>query len=322
MMFLGIDTSNYTTSVYSVTKDNIIGRRKILEVKPGERGLRQSDGVFQHMKNFPLLFKELCAEINISDICAVGVSVRPRSVEGSYMPVFLAGKGYAEAVACALGVPLYEYSHQEGHIMAGIRSCGDYSFLDGEFISVHISGGTTEILRTRYNGRGFDSSIIGGTRDISAGQFIDRTGVAMGLGFPAGAQLERLALGAGKRISIPIKTDGAWMNLSGVETKSLRLLENKEVDKAELAMGVLYEIKRALVRTISAALNETGLNKVLVAGGVASNSIIREGLLGMPYDVKFASKEFSGDNAMGIAELAGLEYRKEYGSKDRNGISD
>lgn len=322
MMFLGIDTSNYTTSVYAVTEDNITGRRKILDVRPGERGLRQSDGVFQHMKSFPVLFRELCDEINISDILAVGVSTRPRSIEGSYMPVFLAGKGYAEVIADSLGVPLYEYSHQEGHIMAGIRSCGDYSLLDGEFISVHISGGTTEILKTSYNGRGFDCDIIGGTRDISVGQFIDRVGVAMGLGFPAGVQLESLAQTADKRTSLPIKTDGAWMNLSGVETKALRMIESAEADNAELALGVLYEIKRALLKTISAALDETGLNRVLIAGGVASNGIIREGLLGMPYDVNFSSKEFSSDNAMGIAELAGLEYRKEYGSKNRNSISD
>ena len=322
MIFLGIDTSNYTTSVYAVDKSNIRGRRKLLEVKPGERGLRQSDGVFQHMKGFPLLFGELCSEIDVTQIGAVGVSTRPRSIEGSYMPVFLAGSGYAEAIARALNVPKYEYSHQDGHIMAGVRSCERYSLLEDEFISVHISGGTTEILKTRYNGRGFDCRITGGTKDISAGQLIDRIGVAMGLKFPAGAELERLALNADSRISLPIKTDGAWMNLSGVETKALRMLEDSRTDKSALAMGVLYEIKRALVKTITAALKETGLNRVLIAGGVASNSIIREGLLSMPYDVEFASKEFSSDNAMGIAELARLEYDKEYGNKNRNSISD
>ena len=314
MIFLGVYTSNYTTSVYAVDESEIRGRRKILEVKYGERGLRQSDGVFQHMKNFPALFTELCGEIDTSQIAAVGVSTRPRSVEGSYMPVFLAGSGYAEAIAQSLKVPKYEYSHQDGHIMAGIRSCGKYSLLEGEFISVHISGGTTEILKTRFNGRGFDCDIIGGTRDISAGQFIDRAGVAMGLKFPAGVELERLALTSDKRISLPIKTDGAWMNLSGVETKALRMLEDGGTDKAALARGVLYETKRALAKTITAALKETGLNRVLIAGGVASNSIIREGLLSMPYDVEFASREFSSDNAMGIAELARLEYDREYGS--------
>ena len=92
------------------------------------------------------------------------------------------------------------------------------------------------------------------------------------------------------------------------------MLEDGGTDKAALARGVLYETKRALAKTITAALKETGLNRVLIAGGVASNSIIREGLLSMPYDVEFASREFSSDNAMGIAELARLEYDREYGS--------
>ncbi len=306
MIFLGIDTSNYTTSVYAADDTNIWGRRKILDVKSGERGLRQSDGVFQHMKNFPELYSELCNEIDVSEIAAVGVSTKPRSIEGSYMPVFLAGYGYAKTIARTLDVPLYEYSHQEGHIMAGIRSGECYEFLEEPFISVHISGGTTEILKTYFNGNGFESEIIGGTKDISAGQFIDRVGVAMVLRFPAGKEVEKMALSAQKRISLPIKADGAWMNLSGVETKALRLIETGDFSREELAMGVLYEVKKALVKTITAALRETGLKRVLIAGGVASNSIIREGLVSIPYEVRFASKEFSSDNAMGIAELARL----------------
>ena len=318
MIFLGVDTSNYTTSVYAVDEARIWGRRKILEVKQGERGLRQSDGVFQHMKNFPELYRELCGEIETSRIGAVGVSTRPRSVHGSYMPVFLAGKGYAEAIALSLGVPLYEYSHQDGHIMAGVRSCGDYGLLEGEFISVHLSGGTTEILKSRYNGHGFDNEIIGGTRDISAGQFIDRVGVALGMSFPAGVQMERLAESAKGRISLPVKTDGAWMNFSGVETKASRMAAEIGCDSSAIANGVLYEVGCALKKTITAALKETGLNRVLVAGGVASNGVIRQGLIQLPYDVKFAAKEFSTDNAMGTAELV----RIEYGSKNRYCIAD
>lgn len=309
MIFLGIDTSNYTTSVYAVDDTHIWGKRKILEVKSGERGLRQSDGVFQHMKNVPDLYGSL--EIDTSSIAAVGVSSCPRNIEGSYMPVFLAGLGYAQVIAETLSVPLYRYSHQEGHIMAGIRSGGCYDFLDAPFISVHISGGTTEILKTEFDGRGFKCSILGGTRDISVGQFIDRVGVAMGLSFPAGAELEKTALQAKGRISLPIKTEGTWMNLSGVETKALRILDgNEDISRPDLAMGVLFEVRCALVKTIGAALKETGLNRVLIAGGVASNSIIRQGLMSMPYEVRLASKEFSRDNGMGVAELARLEYGK------------
>lgn len=319
MITLGIDTSNYTTSVCAVADGEIISRRRILDVKKGERGLRQSDGVFQHMKNLPELFRDVCMQISPDNIGAVGVSTRPRSVEGSYMPVFLAGKGYAEVISTALNVPLYEYSHQDGHIMAGIHSANVSELLNESFISVHISGGTTEILKSKFNGNGFCSEIVGGTKDISVGQFIDRVGVALGMQFPAGKLMEKAAAETKNKISLPIKTEGSWMNLSGVETKASRIaLEiNNETEKAELARGVLFEIKKALKKTITAALQETGLNSVLIAGGVASNQIIREGLLSLPYKVYFASKEFSTDNAMGIAELTELSY----GNKNRNSIT-
>lgn len=318
MIYLGIDTSNYTTSVCAVSDTEIISKRKILDVRQGERGLRQSDGVFQHMKNLPLLYKSLCEEINPSEIAAVGVSTRPRSVEGSYMPVFLQGEGYARVIAQTLGVDLYEFSHQDGHIAAGIRSCNGYDLLNDEFISVHLSGGTTEILKSRYNGHGFECEVIGGSRDISVGQFIDRVGVALGMRFPAGVHMESAANKTVETVALPIKTDGAWMNLSGVETKATRMVrENSEITEA-MARGVLVEVKKALVKVISSASKSTGLNRVLVAGGVASNQIIREGLCTMKSDLRFASREFSTDNAMGIAELT----RLVYGSKNRNGIAD
>ena len=316
MIFLGIDTSNYTTSVCAVSDSSVTSRRRILDVRSGERGIRQSKGVFQHMKSFPELLESLSEEVDMRSAAAVGVSTRPRSAEGSYMPVFLAGQGYARTIAAALGVPVFEYSHQDGHIMAGVCSCGCYELLEGAFISVHLSGGTTEILRTQYNGHGFDVQIIGGSRDISAGQFIDRVGVALGLDFPAGVHMERLADKTSGRVSLPVKTDGAWMNFSGVETKAQGLVGS--ADNAALARGVIFEIRRALMRTITAAMKETDIDRVLVVGGVASNAMIREGLCSLPGAVCFASREFSTDNAMGIAELV----RYEYGSKNRDGISD
>lgn len=318
MIYLGIDTSNYTTSVCAVSDGEIISRRKILDVRLGERGLRQSDGVFQHMKNLPSLYKLLCEEINPSEISAVGVSTRPRSIEGSYMPVFIAGEGYARVIAQTLGVELYEFSHQDGHIAAGVRSCGVYEWLDKDFISVHLSGGTTEILKSKYTGNGFECEIIGGSRDISVGQFIDRVGVALGMPFPAGMHMESAANETADTVRLPIKTDGAWMNLSGVETKATRIAQENPKVKDILARSVLVEVKKALVKTIRSAIEDTGINRVLIVGGVASNQIIREGLCSMGFDVRFASREFSTDNAMGIAELT----RLVYGSKNRNGITD
>ena len=213
MSTIGFDTSNYTTSTAWTDGKTDINVRQILYVKDGERGIRQSDGVFQHMKLMPVMYEKLSEQIDFKDVKAVGVSTRPRCVEGSYMPVFLAGEGYAKVVANTLGVPLYEFSHQDGHIMAGIYSSGSFELLENDFISVHLSGGTTEILKSRYNGFNFDNEIVGGSKDISAGQFIDRVGVKMGLHFPAGKALEQLALKTEKGEKLPLLTSccPAWV---------------------------------------------------------------------------------------------------------------
>lgn len=305
MSTLGFDTSNYTTSVAWTDGDKNYNIRQLLFVKEGERGIRQSDGVFQHMKLMPEMFNKLSKTVDIKSVKAIGVSTRPRTVEGSYMPVFLVGEGYARVAADTLGVPLYEFSHQDGHVMAGIYSCNAFELLDGNFISVHLSGGTTEILASRYEGYNFVHKIIGGTQDISAGQFIDRIGVKLGLQFPAGKALEQMALSAESEEKLPVSVKGAYMNFSGVETKAMRMAEI--ADKNALALGVLENVKNTLVKSINNAIKETDIHRILVVGGVASNSIIRDGLTKkLDGKVYFADKEYSTDNAVGIAYLAHL----------------
>ena len=303
MSTLGFDTSNYTASTAwtdGMADKNI---RQLLYVKEGERGIRQSDGVFQHMKLIPELFERLSAQIDMNDVKAVGVSTRPRTVEGSYMPVFLAGEGYARVVSNTLGVPLYEFSHQDGHVMAGIYSCGCFELLEKDFLSVHLSGGTTEILKSLYEGRNFVHEIIGGTKDISAGQFIDRVGVKMGMQFPAGKALEQLALSADRAEKLPVSVDGTYMSFSGVETKASRMAD--ECEKASLALGVLETVRDTLIKSINNAIKETNTHNILVVGGVASNGIIRKGLTEqLDGEVHFAKAEYSTDNAVGIAYLA------------------
>lgn len=275
--------------------------RKILDVKEGSRGIRQSDGVFIHNRELPGMLEE-CLAGKAGKICAVGVSTRPRTVEGSYMPVFTVGHGYARAAAAAMGVKLYEFSHQDGHIMAGIYSADAWKLLNEQFISVHLSGGTTEILSSEYDGYNFRNEIIGGTLDISTGQLIDRTGVAMGLKFPCGKALEQLADKTDKTERLPFSVKGAYMNLSGVETKLMRSINGADAVRART---VLCYVRDVLIKTIGNAVSATGIKKVLIAGGVASNGIIREGLLScLEAEVYFASKELSTDNAVGIAILA------------------
>ncbi len=301
MIALGIDTSNYTTSVAVFDGTSFEMTRKILDVKQGMRGIRQSDGVFIHNRELPQMLEKI---LHGKKIQAVGVSTRPRCTEGSYMPVFTVGHGYGRAVSAAAGVPLYEFSHQDGHIMAGVYSAKAFPILKQPFISVHLSGGTTEILLTEFNGYNFENKIIGGTLDISAGQLIDRTGVAMGLKFPCGKEFEKLALDTERTYTLPFSVKGAYMNLSGVETKLLRQINGID---CVLARTVLCYIRDVLKKTISAAVAETGVRNVLVVGGVASNGIIREGLMNI-FDVNmyFASKELSTDNAVGTAILAAM----------------
>lgn len=304
MIFLGFDTSNYTTSVAAADENNgYINIRKLLDVGQGERGLRQSNALFQHIKTIGELFCELGEKTDMKDAAAVGISTRPRNVEGSYMPVFLAGKVCGETAASALGVPLYEFSHQDGHIMAGIYSSNAFELLEKPFISVHLSGGTCEIIYTKYNGRDFDLTIAGGTKDISAGQLIDRVGVKMGFGFPAGGELDKISRGEENPIKLPVNVSKGYINFSGIETKALSLV-GKE-DNKRIASGVFYGVAGALSKALSYAAEEYEAEKILIVGGVAANETVKKVLFDkFGKKIYFASEELSGDNAVGTALLA------------------
>lgn len=304
MRALGFDTSNYTTSVGVYDGEKYENARKLLPVKEGERGLRQSDALFHHVRQLP----EVIGLLNkTDDIKAVGVSTRPRSIDGSYMPVFLAGLSFAETAAKVLDVPLYKFSHQDGHIMAGIISSGSFELLEEEFICVHLSGGTSEIIKAKYNGYNFDTEICGGTLDISAGQVIDRLGVSFGMKFPCGVELEKLAKAADSYVNLPVSVKEGYFNFSGLETKAVSL---KTSDRAELAKGVLYSISETVLKAISYSSTKFGIKKVLVVGGVASNLQIRS-ILESSEALKFyfATTELSSDNACGIAALAFKTWR-------------
>lgn len=306
MISLGIDTSNYTTSVAEFNGENFTMSRKILDVGEGMRGIRQSEGVFIHNRELSEMLKKILTD---STPNVVGVSTRPRSVEGSYMPVFTVGHGYAQAVSVALGVRMYEFSHQDGHIMAGIHSAGAYKLLNEPFISLHISGGTTEIMRSQYNGYNFDNEIIGGTLDISVGQLIDRVGVNMGLKFPCGVELEKLAYTVNDAVKLPISIKDSYFNLSGVETKLLKGIGKSD---AIVARSVLCYIRDVLIKAVKTAIENTGISNILIVGGVASNRIIRQGFTDeFAEDAFFATRELSSDNAVGVAVLAHMaEVRK------------
>lgn len=311
-IILGIDTSNYTTSVSLVTLDGeiIANIKRPLSVKDGERGLRQSDAVFAHVKNLPSAMQEARETLAGRIPVAVGVSERPRNVDGSYMPCFLAGVSAAESISAALGIPIYKFSHQCGHIMSAIHSSGAHDLLSGEeFVAFHVSGGTTEMLKVRCSEAGFSSELIGGTQDLNAGQVIDRIGVLMGLPFPCGMHMERLALENKTKIpSRKPKLQDMRICLSGLENMSSKIYKDTE-DKALTSAFVLDYIGKSLSLLAERYEEISGRTKFLFAGGVMSNSIIKN-MIKSKFDARFAEPVLSSDNAVGIALLAARQLNK------------
>ncbi|MBE6610974.1 MAG: peptidase M22 [Ruminococcaceae bacterium] len=303
--YIGIDTSNYTTSaaLFEASECRFYSNvKRLLTVAEGERGLRQSDAVFAHVKNLPAVTEEAFAELCPESLAAVGVSATPRDNEGSYMPCFLTGEAAASTLANAAKKPLHRFSHQAGHVMAAVWSSGSPDLLTKEFLAFHVSGGTTELLLVKPKTVGFDITLLGGTLDLNAGQCIDRVGVAMGLEFPCGPKLEELALANTEKVEkAKLSVKGCECNLSGVENRAAKMLADGR-SREYTAAFVLDFIGRTLLALTENAL-DGGEMPVLYAGGVMSNSIIKKMLGSAGFDARFAEPRFSSDNAAGCALL-------------------
>ena len=302
---IGFDTSCYTTSV-ALARDGqlIASRRRLLTVEQGERGLMQSEGVFQHETRLPELIEQLMQEAGVQKIDAVGASTRPRPVDGSYMPVFTVGEGYGRSLAAVLGVPFIATSHQEGHIRAAMV---DTALTYGEeILAVHLSGGTTEVLHVKDG----EIRLIGGSNDLHAGQFVDRVGVKLGLGFPAGPALEQMAMRGRAESKLPVWVRGCECSFSGSESAAQRLIDAGALSPEDMAAEVFSCIARSLAKVLANASQQTGVKKVLLAGGVASSTYLRELLparlkkMNVRLKLNWGRPELSGDNACGVALIA------------------
>ena len=306
MLALGLDTSCYTTSAALCgTDESPRQERRLLPVPAGERGLRQSEAVFAHVRQIPQVLLPLLSE-NKEKIGCVCVSDRPRDGEDSYMPVFQVGVSQGQALAAALNVPFFTTTHQRGHIAAAKYGTG---LTAGRFVALHLSGGTTDTLFIDGN----QLQPLGTSCDLHAGQLVDRIGVKLGLPFPAGPYLEELAVQGENKNLVPVsfESDGLRCHLSGAETQLLRMIgagESKENVAAEV-YGVLC---RTVLRLVQAAAEASDTKDVLIAGGVASSRLLR-GMLNERNEKRrtglnlyFGRPEFSGDNAVGVA-LIGLE---------------
>ncbi len=313
-MIIGIDTSNYTTSVAVVSDEQqlLLDRRIILDVAQGERGLQQSAAVFQHLQNMPELLAQ-ALDLYRPWLTGICFSATPRPREGSYMPVFKVGAGYARTLSAALGIPLLTSTHQEGHLAAGLWSSGFVP--TGSFLTIHLSGGTTDLLLVKPLSRGFEIETLGSSSDIHAGQFVDRIGVALGLEFPAGMALERLVKEGNNSegLVFPGSVDNYMMSFSGPCSAAKRALQSGE-PPVRVAYGVFRCIANSLEKVLGKAMQDTGLKDILLVGGVAANSLIRERLVyrlehrAVGGRLHFAEPTYCRDNAVGVALLGLNDY--------------
>ena len=300
MHTIGFDTSNYTTSIACFDGVDGVNCSQLLPVKAGQLGLRQSDALFAHIKSLPELSGRLFSHVEAASIAAVAVSTRPRAVEGSYMPCFLAGIAQARLLSDALHVPLFEVSHQQGHVAAALWSAGRMDLMDKAHLAWHLSGGTTELLLIEPEGKNVKATKIGGTTDISAGQLIDRTGQLLELPFPSGKHLDALSKEAQDKSLFKVKCPGMEFSLSGVQNKVEQY--HKDHDAADTAAYALRCVIHAVITATKNAQKQYPGLEVVFSGGVASNSLLRE--LAKPLKPVFAQPQYSTDNAMGVAILA------------------
>ena len=298
MSVVGFDTSNYTTSIACYDGVNGVNCSQLLPVKQGQLGLRQSDAVFHHTKSLPELSGRLFSHVRREDITAVGVSTRPRAVEGSYMPCFLVGYSHAKMLSDLLKVPLFTVSHQQGHVAASLWSAGRMDLMDKPHLAWHLSGGTTELLLVEPVGKNVRCTRIGGSTDIAAGQLIDRTGLLLNLPFPSGKYLDELSRSAVGTDLYKVKCPDMDFSISGLQNKVEKYHTGNSAETAAYALRcIAYAVRKA---TENARKHYPGLD-VVFSGGVSSNFLLREQLQDL--NPVFCEPKYSTDNAIGVAVL-------------------
>ena len=306
MLTLGIDTSNYATSLAVFDADAgevVCDCKKFLPVKAGQLGLRQSDALFHHTAALPELMQKINDTVPLYKIQAVAVSEKPRPVQGSYMPCFLAGVNAATAFSLAGGVPLYKLTHQQGHIAAALYATGDKTLFEREALVFHVSGGTTDLLLCR----GAQSiTPLGTSSDLYAGQAVDRLGVKLGFAFPAGVYVSEQAALCEERIKPKVSVRGTACSLSGLENQCAKLLEQGKT-APYVCKYCLLCVAETLLRMAQNALQEHPGLPVVFAGGVMSSDLIRSYITARLPDARFVPAKFASDNAIGIAVLAAKE---------------
>ncbi|MBE6538662.1 MAG: tRNA (adenosine(37)-N6)-threonylcarbamoyltransferase complex transferase subunit TsaD [Ruminococcaceae bacterium] len=252
------------------------------------------------------------AGITLSDVGAIGVTAFP-----GLIGALLVGVNFAKSLAYANGIPLVAVNHIKGHVSAALLSDAE---LEPPFLALVVSGGHTSIYKVdSYT----DFEEIGSTRDDAVGESFDKVGRVIGMPYPGGAALDKLAYeGDKKAISLPspaIIGDNLDFSFSGLKTAALNYInmagqKGEEINRADLAASYTYAVTKAISKKIALALDRTGMKTLVMAGGVAANSHLRKavGDVCISKKVRFVCPPMNlcGDNAAMIAAAAYYEFER------------
>lgn len=221
----------------------------------------------------------------------------------------LAGAAFAHGLAQALAVPALGIHHLEGHLLSPLLSPRAPQF---PFVALLVSGGHTQLMRVQQVGR---YELLGETQDDAAGEAFDKTAQLLGLGYPGGPALSKLAeSGKPNRYRLPrpmINSGDLEFSFSGLKTAVLTLVK-KEIQPAmkDLAREFVDAVVEVLVAKCSLAMEKTGLTQLVIAGGVGANKQLRAALdakaAGAGFDVFYPEPELCTDNGAMIAFAAAL----------------
>jgi len=252
------------------------------------------------------------AGIEKTDLSAVAVTQGP-GLLGS----LLVGQLFAKSLALALGVPLLAVNHMRAHILAHFIREPKPAF---PFLCLTVSGGHTQLVRVRGP---LDMEILGQTIDDAAGEAFDKTAKLLGLPYPGGPRLDKLAqTGNPHRFTFPggALPDGFNFSFSGLKTSVLYFLKKEtaanpafvEENLADLCASIQHTIVQTLLKQLRKAAHATGLRQVALAGGVAANSGLRQGVQALAaqegWAVFIPDFEFCTDNAAMVGQAALFQY--------------
>ena len=272
VIILGIESSCDETSV-SVVKN---GREVLSNVINTQISIHELYGGVvpeiasrNHVENISPVMKEALKEANIKmdDIDAVACTYGPGLVGA-----LLVGISYAKALSYAANKPLIGVNHIQGHIAANYIT---YKDLKPPFLTLLISGGNTQLVLVKdYT----EFEILGKTKDDAVGEAFDKIARVIGLGYPGGPKMDKLAKEGIPNIELPkVHVEGLNFSFSGLKTAIINLHhKNPNINKADLAASFEKDVAEILLKNTKMAVKETNINKIALAGGVSANSYIRK----------------------------------------------